>query len=87
MTAPSNTFCYIVLEAVIKSEVEQEITEILQVIQCVNNLAEFYFTADFRLTKFCGDYGASNFLRRIFGGHNIWRRMRRLAAAEMSTLI
>ena len=57
----SNTFCYTVLGAVI-SEVKQDITETvkIQVIHCVKNLTEFYYMADFQLTKFDGDYGASN---------------------------
>jgi len=58
--APTNTFCYTFLKAVIKSIVEQEIIKTLQkeVLQCVKKLAEYNFIADFRKTKFGGDYDA-----------------------------
>ena len=63
-----------------KSEVEKEITETLQeqVIQREKNLAEFYFTVDFWLTKFGGDYGMQICSRRT----HIWRRIQRSTAAE-----
>ena len=84
MKMPSNTFCYTVLEAVIKSEAEREITETLQkqVIQYVRNLAKFYFTVDFQLINFGIDYGAPNSFRQT----HIRLQIRRSPAAEGSNV-
>jgi len=67
-------FLLLIIRSNHKSDVEQEITKSQQkqVIQCVQNLAEFYFMADFRQTKFGGKFFSTDFrrihIRRIYGG-------------------
>jgi len=54
MIAPSNTICYTILKAVLKSEVEQEIIKTLQKEVGLHRAKNwpFYFKVDFRLTRF-----------------------------------
>jgi len=66
-------------KAVIEVKLDKKLNN-YKVIQCVKNLAEFYFVVDCQPTKLGGDYGTPHFFRLT---HNR-RRIRQLEAAEGS---